>query len=184
MCVGGDDVGNFSWDSVGIWRESFETRIARSQCIVSGSHEYAPCPCFRRLSRNNTFVMRFSENLSSQPHQLESSGDCAMSHQPPDALLLATTLKWTPLNASSSPPTRFPSSSPATPPPSLSASINLSSPKLSLLLNTASVMSGEAQDEQFDDASQFGGPGAPTPLGQLEVHSSSPNSNRVRRSYA
>lgn len=31
-------------------------------------------------------------------------------------------------------------------------------------------MSGEGQDDQLDDnASQFGGPGAPTPLGQLEV---------------
>jgi hypothetical protein len=31
-------------------------------------------------------------------------------------------------------------------------------------------MSGEGQEEQFDDnASQFGGPGAPTPLASLEV---------------
>lgn len=32
-------------------------------------------------------------------------------------------------------------------------------------------MSGEGQEEQLDDtASQFGGPGAPTPLAQLEVY--------------
>lgn len=72
-----------------------------------------------------------------------------MSHQPPDALHFLSV----PL------PSRFLQTEQIPPPPP------------SLLTLTAPIMSGEGQDEQPDDtASQFGGPGAPTPLAQLEVY--------------